>query len=137
MTAADLYDDALPALQQLREAGYRLAVFGNQPRSVEDFMAALPVDRAATSEGWGVSKPDPRFFNRVAAELAVPAVEVAYVGDRVDNDVLPARAAGMRAVHIRRGPWGVLAPESSAASADARIESLLELPEVLARLSSA
>jgi FMN phosphatase YigB (HAD superfamily) len=33
---------------------------------------------------------------------------VAYVGDRVDNDVLPAIACGMRAVWIRRGPWGVI-----------------------------
>jgi FMN phosphatase YigB (HAD superfamily) len=33
---------------------------------------------------------------------------VAYVGDRVDNDVLPALAAGMRAVWVRRGPWGIL-----------------------------
>ena len=31
---------------------------------------------------------------------------LAYVGDRIDNDVLPALAAGMRAVWLRRGPWG-------------------------------
>jgi FMN phosphatase YigB (HAD superfamily) len=30
------------------------------------------------------------------------------VGDRVDNDVLPSIAAGMRAVWLRRGPWGVI-----------------------------
>jgi FMN phosphatase YigB (HAD superfamily) len=33
---------------------------------------------------------------------------VAYVGDRIDNDVAPAVTAGMRAVWIRRGPWGVI-----------------------------
>ncbi len=32
--------------------------------------------------------------------------EVLYVGDRLDNDVLPAKSAGMQAVLIRRGPWG-------------------------------
>ena len=36
------------------------------------------------------------------------ADELAYVGDRVDNDVLPAAAAGLVAVHVRRGPWGRL-----------------------------
>ena len=34
--------------------------------------------------------------------------DVAYVGDRVDNDVVPSSAAGMRAVWLRRGPWGIV-----------------------------
>ncbi|HEX6655373.1 MAG TPA: HAD hydrolase-like protein, partial [Candidatus Limnocylindria bacterium] len=37
-----------------------------------------------------------------------PPERVAYVGDRVDNDVLPSVAAGLRAVWIRRGPWGYI-----------------------------
>ena len=37
-----------------------------------------------------------------------PPASVAYVGDRVDNDVLPSIAAGMHAVWLRRGPWGVI-----------------------------
>lgn len=136
-SAADLYDDALPALEQLRASGYRLAIFANQPRSVEPFLATLPVDRTATSQQWGVAKPDPKFFARMAGELAVLPAAIAYVGDRVDNDVVPAHQAGMRAVHIRRGPWGILTAESPGAdAADARIESLLELPTVLAGLAA-
>jgi FMN phosphatase YigB (HAD superfamily) len=46
------------------------------------------------------------------------------VGDRVDNDVLPALACGMEAVHIRRGPWGLLHETPEGAR---RIDSLLEL----------
>lgn len=54
--------------------------------------------------------------------------QVAYVGDRLDNDVFPAKAAGMFAVFIRRGPWGYLhARGGEAACADARIDSLAEL----------
>ncbi|MGH9006167.1 MAG: HAD family hydrolase, partial [Acidimicrobiales bacterium] len=54
--------------------------------------------------------------------------QVAYVGDRLDNDVLPAKAAGMFAVFIRRGPWGHLhARRAEAACADVRIDSLAEL----------
>jgi FMN phosphatase YigB (HAD superfamily) len=129
---SDLYDDALPALAALHEAGYRLAVMANQPAAVSSFMATLPVDRCATSAAWDVSKPDPAFFERVIAELGVPAESIAYVGDRIDNDVIPAKAAGMTAIHLRRGPWGVIQSEwPEAAHADARIESLLELPGVL------
>ena len=46
------------------------------------------------------------FFVRLIAEAHVPAESILYVGDRLDNDVLPARAAGMRTVFLRRGPWG-------------------------------
>lgn len=132
ITQSDLYADALPTLRDLRERGYRLAVMANQPLEAAPFMASLPVDRIATSAGWGVAKPDPAFFARVAQDLAVPPEHVAYVGDRVDNDVLPARQAGMLAVHLRRGPWGVLHdawPE--AAQADLRLTSLDELGEAL------
>ena len=54
--------------------------------------------------------------------------EIAYVGDRVDNDVVPALAAGMTAVHIRRGAWSHQEPPPQAI----RIHSLDELPAVLA-----
>jgi FMN phosphatase YigB (HAD superfamily) len=54
--------------------------------------------------------------------------KIAYVGDRVDNDVLPALAAGLVAVHIKRGPWGHLHEPPTAAI---RIRSLDELPAAL------
>lgn len=80
----------------------------NQPAEAMTFLQTLPVDRVATSAGWGVAKPDPAFFARVVNEVGAAPARIAYVGDRVDNDVLPARRAGMLAVHLRRGPWGVL-----------------------------
>jgi FMN phosphatase YigB (HAD superfamily) len=135
LDVADLYEDALPGLAALRDAGYRLAVMANQPIEVDAFMATLPVDRYATSDGWGVAKPNPAFFARVVAELGVAAERIAYVGDRIDNDVVPAKAAGMTAIHIRRGPWGIIQsgwPEAECA--DARIDGLLELPGVLRSL---
>jgi HAD superfamily hydrolase (TIGR01662 family) len=133
----DLYPDALPALRALREAGYRLGVAGNQPLETERVIADLdvPLDLVATSAGLGVAKPDPAFFSRVAEALDLEAREIAYVGDRVDNDVRPAAAAGMRAIFIRRGPWAFLqATDGPPPEASATIDSLLELPEVLARL---
>jgi FMN phosphatase YigB (HAD superfamily) len=136
LDVTDLYDDALSGLAALRDAGYRLAIMANQPVEVDSFLATLPVDRYATSDGWGVAKPEPAFFARVIAELGVPAERIAYVGDRIDNDVVPAKAAGMTAIHIRRGPWGFIQsgwPESE--RADARIDSLLELPAVLHSLA--
>ena len=50
----------------------------------------LPADLIATSGGWGVIKPSPEFFDRIAREVKCRPEEIAYVGDRVDNDVVPA-----------------------------------------------
>jgi FMN phosphatase YigB (HAD superfamily) len=87
------------------------------------------VDVVGSSERWRVEKPSPEFFARLVSEAGCPAGEVAYVGDRVDNDILPALAAGMVAVHLRRGPWGYL---HDAPAEAIRVESLAELPAALA-----
>jgi HAD superfamily hydrolase (TIGR01509 family) len=135
-TRADLYPDALPCLERLRAAGYRLGVAGNQPADAIEALD-LPADFVASSAGWGVEKPDARYFERVTAAAGMAAGRIAHVGDRVDNDVLPAKRAGMLAVFIRRGPWGhIHAARSDAAIADARIESLHDLAAVLSRRSS-
>ena len=134
----DLYPDALPALRQLAEAGYRLAIAGNQPAPAADVLAGMAIDFEfiGTSAGWGIEKPAPAFFERIARELFLPPEAIAYVGDRLDNDVRPARAAGMTAVFIRRGPWGWLQADAAmrsgiALGADIEIDSLAELAAAL------
>ncbi len=138
LSAADLYPDAVPCLRALKADGYVVGVCGNQPPDVSERLVrslGLDLDVVASSAAWGVEKPDPAFFARVADAAGLPPEEVAYVGDRVDNDVVPAKAAGLAAVFVRRGPWGyVQASWPEAAVADARIESLAELPAVLRRL---
>lgn len=133
----DLYPDALPCLRALKSAGYAVGVVGNQPADVtESLFAGVDVvpDVVASSSGWGVSKPDPAFFARVAEAAGLPPDEIAYVGDRVDNDVLPAKAAGMMAVLLRRGPWGhIHSSWPEAAEADLVLDSLLDLPDALRR----
>ena len=127
----DLYPDALRALEGLRTRGYRLAITANQPARRHEELRALGVDVEvmAMSEEMEVSKPDPAFFVRTLELIGSPdPANVAYVGDRVDNDVRPSRAAGMRAVWIRRGPWGYL-HEDRDGSAHLVVSSLDELVE--------
>ena len=129
---SDLYPDALPCLTALRTAGYLVGIAGNQSAALEEWARAehLPVDVIGSSAGWGVRKPTRAFFERLVAEAGCPPSEVAYVGDRVDNDVAPAANAGLVAVHLRRGPWGWL--QESAGLAAIKIDSLAELPDALA-----
>ena len=137
VTAEDLYQDAEPCLRALAAAGYIVGVAANQPSTTEAVLNALDVDLAlvASSETWGVAKPDPAFFERVVTELGVAAGEIAYVGDRVDNDVLPAAAAGLQAVFLRRGPWGwIHGGRDRPPEATLCVDTLAELPAALAEL---
>lgn len=131
----DLYPDVRPALAALAAAGFRVGIAGNQPVRAGPALErlALPVEVIGISATWGVAKPEPAFFERVATELALAPAEIAYVGDRVDNDVEPAARAGMCAIWIRRGPWAwVQAGRGVPEAAGAAIDSLEELPSVLA-----
>ncbi len=123
----DFYPDAVACLAALRSRGLLVGAVGNTPESVEDVLREH-VELVASSARWGVDKPAPEFFERVLAEAGCAPEEVAYVGDRVDNDVEPALRAGLVAVHIRRGPWGYLHDPPAAAL---RVGSLAELPQVL------
>jgi HAD superfamily hydrolase (TIGR01662 family) len=131
--ARDLYSDALPAVRGLRDAGYRIALVANQPAERSDELRALGFDAdvIAMSEELGVHKPRPEFFAAALRLMGNPdPSSVAYVGDRADNDVRPAAAAGMRAIWIRRGPWGVI--WDGAPDAVLSVESLDELVERIA-----
>jgi HAD superfamily hydrolase (TIGR01662 family) len=130
----DLYPDALECLQRVRELGLRVGIVGNQTETLEVWAreAALPADVISSSASLGVRKPDLAFFAKVVERMGCPADEVAYVGDRVDNDVLPAVAAGLVAIHVRRGPWGRL--QRTPPEAALRLDDLASLPEALASL---
>jgi FMN phosphatase YigB (HAD superfamily) len=130
----DLYPDAFECLERVRELGFRVGIVGNQTEALEAWArdAALPADVISSSASLGVRKPDPAFFTKVVGLMGCAAGEVAYVGDRVDNDVLPAAAAGLVAVHLRRGPWGRL--QRTPREATLGLDDLASLPEALASL---
>lgn len=134
----DLYPDARPALQALRRAGLQVGIAANQPPS-----AALSLERCGLAYEWlliseleHVSKPDPAFFELLVRRAGVPPGRIAYVGDRVDNDVLPAAAAGLRPVHLRRGAWGVIhAGDEGAGRAELQTDRLDAVVDWVGRAS--
>jgi FMN phosphatase YigB (HAD superfamily) len=130
----DLYPDALDCLRDVRELALCVGIVGNQTEVLEAWArdSQLPADVISSSASLGVRKPDPMFFAKVVELMECRAEEVAYVGDRVDNDILPAAAAGLVAVHVRRGPWGRLQPTPPEAALG--LDDLASLPEALASL---
>ncbi|QFU91614.1 HAD family hydrolase [Amycolatopsis sp. YIM 10] len=132
---SDLYPDVRPALAELRRNGVWVGVAGNQTRKTAELLRGLelPVDAIATSGEWSVAKPDPAFFDKVVEFAPGRPEEIVYVGDHRDNDVVPARAAGLRPVLLRRGPWGYLWGNDPVVVRDAEwiIDSLAELPGLI------
>ena len=133
----DLFPDARQCFMELRARGMKIGIAGNQPASAKRDLekTGLIVDLNGTSAGWGTAKPDLAFFQKIIETSGEFAERIAYVGDRLDNDVLPAKAVGMTAIFLVRGLWGrtqVDWPEASQVSA--RISNLSELPGVLEAL---
>ncbi|MFF0585307.1 HAD family hydrolase [Streptomyces sp. NPDC003781] len=132
----DVYGDVRACLQRLRADGTWLGIAGNQTvlagRILRELFAS-DVDLIGTSDDWGASKPDPEFFKRVAEAVPFDVGEILYVGDRCDNDIRPAREAGMQTALVRRGPWATIqwgSPEARELPTF-RIESLTELGDLV------
>ena len=133
----DLYPDARPSILSLRNAGYRVGIAGNQPMQNEEILAriGLQVDLVASSARWGVAKPDRAFFKKIIELAGVPAPAIAYVGDRLDNEIIPARDARLGAIFIARGSWGRAHARRPEIATVSRVIAILEmLPSVLAAL---
>ncbi len=133
--AEDLYPDVRQCFTGLRALGVWVGIAGNQPARTNALLRGfdLDCDFITTSAEWGVHKPDPAFFEKVAAAAPCSPDRILYVGDRVDNDVVPAKAAGLRCAFVLRGPWAWIHRDSpDAALADWRLTDLIELPSMVA-----
>jgi HAD superfamily hydrolase (TIGR01549 family) len=133
-----LYADVIPCLEGL-DGRFRLGVIANQPSSVRAAMDRDGLTRFF--EVWGVSddlglqKPDPKLFSHVLYTAGVSPPRTAMIGDRLDYDVRPAKAAGMRTVWVLRGEAPDEPTEAQLAEADASVPDLSEVPALLASWS--
>lgn len=133
-TLGDLYADALPCLSELRELGFKVVIAGNQPvrRRAQLVALGLPHDDIATSDELGAEKPDVAFYDAVMLRVgATDPAQVLYVGDRIDNDIVPAANYGLHTCWLRRGPWGHLQEPPDGLEVDLVLEGLGELPLLL------
>jgi putative hydrolase of the HAD superfamily len=118
----EAFDDAAPALMDLRDAGARLAVVSNWDWSLTDVLGGLGLlpllDAVITSAEVGAPKPEAAIFEAALSALGCEAADAVHVGDSAENDVEGARAAGIRPLLLAREGGGDLS-------------SLAELPALL------
>jgi putative hydrolase of the HAD superfamily len=130
------YDDVDAALDALHDFGVVIAMLTNGAQEQQEAKLARlgllgRTGQVFTAEGLGVAKPNPRAFHLVCAHLALSPEQVLYVGDDYEVDVLAARAAGLRAVHLDRVGTGPMTEHN-------RIATLAELlPYVTGATASA
>ena len=128
------FADATPALRKLAGA-FQLGVIANQAGGVRDRLRghgwASLFSVCVSSAEEGVSKPDPAIFRLALARAGCRADEAVMVGDRIDNDIAPAKAVGMSSVRVRQGLARKQAARRAAETPDVTIRRLRELPRVL------
>ena len=100
----DLYEDALPVLEELRRAGLKIGLVSNGARDLDAFVVhhRLDVDAAIGSRAHGKTKPHETIFRAALAALEVEPEAAAMVGDSLEDDVEGARALGMSALLVDR-----------------------------------
>lgn len=123
-------------LRSLKER-FSLGVIANQQVEVHDLLRKLGWDKlfsvTVISDEVGLWKPDPGIFEKALDAARCRPQEAAMVGDRIDNDVVPAKQLGMRTVRIKCGVFGPQEASSESEVPDAEITRLDRLPTVLAR----
>ena len=100
----ELFEDALPVLEELRAVRLRIGLVSNGIRDLGQFVAhhRLDVDAIVDSRTHGRVKPHPTIFQAALDRLEVDAADAVMVGDSLEEDVEGARALGMRAILIDR-----------------------------------
>jgi HAD superfamily hydrolase (TIGR01662 family) len=124
-----LYEDAPPALAELRRHGLKIALVSNGQRDLEEFVAhhGLEVDATVGSRSHGRVKPHPSIFEAALEALTVTPAETAMVGDSYEDDIEGARALGIRAILLDR--------DGRRLDVEDRIDTLLALPAALGLLA--
>jgi HAD superfamily hydrolase (TIGR01549 family) len=100
----ELFDDALPVLDELRGYGLKLALLSNTGRDLSTFVAhhGIEVDAILTSRLHGKTKPHETIFRAMLDRLKVAPPAAAMIGDDPKDDVDGARAVGMHAWLVDR-----------------------------------
>jgi putative hydrolase of the HAD superfamily len=132
-----LEQDAIPTLEDLKSAEFRLGLVSNASDSrdvftlVDRFGIGQYFDFVLTSADCGYRKPHPRIFELALANWGFLPDEIAMVGDRLDADISGARPLGIYTIWIKRR---ARRPDPAVASPDAAVQSLSEIPPLLLEL---
>ena len=129
-----LYEDAKPVLEKLSKI-YALGIIANQADGLMERLKEWGIDKyfstVISSWDYQVMKPEQRIFQIALEKAGCRPEEAMMVGDRLDNDIYPAKALGMRTIWIKNGFGGMQKAVGKEYEPDYEVEALGELLEVL------
>ena len=129
------YEDAVPALLELKRRGFDLGIIANQPLGTKERLEKWGMlrffDVIAASAELGISKPDPEIFKWSLKQAGCKAENAVMVGDRLDNDIAPANRIGIHSVRLLRGIGAYSVPRSSDELPEHTIRTLAELFDLI------
>ena len=100
------FEDALDTLEILKERGYKLGIIANQPagtaQRLENWGILKYFDVVVASAELGIAKPDRMIFEKAIELAGCQPKDSVMVGDRLDNDIIPAKAFGMKLFGLER-----------------------------------
>lgn len=129
-----LFPEAKDILRYLCDKGYVLGIIANQAPGTEQRLEKWGIRQyfssITASAEEGVSKPDTEIFHRAFDKAGCSVENSVMIGDRLDNDIVPANALGMKTVWIKKGLGVYNTPRSDFERPDYTITNLMELKEI-------
>ena len=129
------YPDAEDVLKYLYGQGYKLGIIANQSpgtaERLERWGLLKYIDAVAASAELGVSKPDRAIFDKALEMTGCKAQEAVMIGDRLDNDIIPAKKLGMKTIWIRQGFAIYQNLRNAEEQPDYIVDGLAELKKIL------
>jgi len=126
--------EALPLLKAL-QPHYALAMIANQPPHFEERLRKLgirPFFRFVLgSQDVGFVKPDQRLYLLAIEKMGIPAQNSLMIGDRLENDIRPAKALGFHTIWLRAGVSKAQKIECREEEPDQSVSSLKEIEPLL------
>ena len=113
---------------------FRLGVIANQSEGTEERLSDWGIRDHFTlvfaSAELGLSKPDPRIFAAAISRAGCAPAGVLMVGDRLDNDIGPAKSQGCLTMRVKQGFSRFQTPRRAAEIPDFTISSIRELQAI-------
>ncbi len=129
-----LYSDTILVLSELSKQ-YNIGIIANQSLGTKNRLDKWGILKyislVVASAEEGVAKPDPNIFKIALTKSQCSEKNAVMIGDRIDNDIVPAKNIGMRTIWIKQGFAQYQEPKNDLEKADFIVNNLTQLLKIL------
>ncbi|MFL2665039.1 MAG: HAD family hydrolase [Dehalococcoidia bacterium] len=127
--------DIFKILRSLKNKKYVLGIVANQPVSSIKIMKQIGLldffSNKYVSDSVNLYKPDENFFLHVCKNINANPFESIMIGDRIDNDIVPAKKLGMKTIRLITGRYKIQNPRNNSEEADFNITNINQIEKIV------